>query len=72
MALTCFIRSLKLFPAGGSVLGIKFRGCNTAAIATSLSYIATKLPRDSLSSYVYKSQGAGTLSVFYCSTRLGH
>ena len=49
MALTCFIRSLKLFPAGGSVLGIKFRGCNTAAIATSLSYIATKLPRDSLS-----------------------
>ena len=52
MALPCCIRSLKLFPAGGLVLEIKFRGWNTVAIATSLSYISTNLARDSLNSYV--------------------
>ena len=53
MTLPCCIRSLKLFATGGLVLGIKFRGCNTFAIATSLSYISTSLARDSLNSYVY-------------------
>ena len=53
MTLPCCIRSLKLFPAGGLVLEIKFRGWNTFAIATFLLYISTSLARDSLNSYVY-------------------
>ena len=61
------MRDIAIKYLGSSIL----RGCNTAAIATSLSYIATSLPRDSLSSYVYKSR-AGTLSGLYCSTHLGN
>ena len=71
MALTCFIRSFKLFPAGGSVFS-SISWLQHRSHRHLFFYIATRLPRDSLSSYVYKSQGAGTLSVFYCSTRLGH
>ena len=72
MTLPCFKRSLKLYPAGGLVLGMKFRGCYTLAIATSSDRLFQQVWPEILSILmcIYKSR-AGTLSRLYYSD-LGH